>query len=199
MRLIALNLKNFCRKSLYALVLLTAIAYDPGFSVADDFTERRITAGARIFRALLAADMDIQSKASPRGELRLCLLYLDDTRNAEIAAATLGHRDDSRIRKMKIRIEILSFAKCFAKSQPRFAGIFLTQRLNEAQLKTLVAFSKARHMVVFSPHEGDVERGVQSGIAVEARVRPYLNPVALRDAQVRLKTFFMKVAKAYEQ
>lgn len=184
--------------AVFVLVLLTAIACAARPSVADDFTERRITAGARIFRALLAADVDIHRKTNRRGELRLCLLYLDDTGNADIAAATLGNRDDSRIRKMRIRIEILPFAKCFAGNQAQFAGIFLTQRLNEEQIQILMAFAKAQHMVVFSPFEGDVERGVQSGIAVEARVRPYLNTGALRDAQVRLKAFFIKVAKAYE-
>jgi hypothetical protein len=71
--------------------------------------------------------------------------------------------------------------------------------LNAEKLQTLTAFANERHMVVFSPFEGDVERGVQSGIAIEARVRPYLNTNALRAAQVRLKSFFMKVAKVHEE
>ncbi len=71
--------------------------------------------------------------------------------------------------------------------------------MNVEQLQTLTAFANAQRLVVFSPFEGDVERGVQSGIAVEARVRPYVNTKALRAAEVRLKSFFMKVAKAYEE
>jgi hypothetical protein len=194
-----LRLTNCCCGSVFAAVLLVAIVLAAQPSVSDDFTERRITAGAKIFRALLAADIDIVRKTGSSGELRLCLLYTDDTGNAETAAATLGHRDDSRIRKMTISIEILSFAECIADDGERLAGVFLTQRLNDEKLQTLTALANERHMVVFSPFEGDVERGVQSGIAVEARVRPYLNTNALRAARVRLKSFFMKVAKVYEE
>lgn len=188
-----------CRKLVFALVLLATIVYAAKPSVSDDFTERRITAGAKIFRALLAADKQIDRKTSSRGELRLCLLYVDDTGNAENAAAILSYRNDSRIRKLKIRIEILSVAECITDNKGRFAGVFLTQRLSAGQLRTLMTFANAQHIVVFSPFAGDVERGVHSGIAVEARVRPYLNTETLRAAHLQLKAFFMKVAKAYEE
>lgn len=181
------------------MVLLAAIVYAAKPSVSDDFTERRITAGAKIFRALLAADVDIIHKTGNLGELRLGLLYIDDTGNAEKAAATLMNRDDPRIRQMKIRIEIMPFAELIAGRKGPLAGVFLTQRLNAEQLQTLTAFANAQRLVVFSPFEGDVERGVQSGIAVEARVRPYLNTSALHAAGVQLKSFFLKVAKAYEK
>ena len=193
-----LHLTTYYRKSIFTLVLLTAMVYGATPSVSDDFIDRRITAGAKIFRALLAADVDIIHKTGSHGELRLCLLYSSDTGNAEVAAATLLNRDDPRIREMKIQIEILPFAECIADPKGQFAGVFLTQRLNAQQLQTLMTFANTRHLVVFSPFQGDVERGVQSGIAVEARVRPYLNINALRAAQVRLKSFFLRVAKAYE-
>ncbi len=184
---------------MFALVLLATIVYAATPSVSDEFIERRITAGAKIFRALLAADVDIGRKAGAGGELRLCLLYIDDTGNAEIAAATLANRNDPRIREMKVRIDMLTFADGIAGDRGQFAGIFLTQKLTAEQLHSLTAFANARHLVVFSPFEGDVERGVQCGIAVEARVRPYLNTHALHAARVQLKSFFMKVAKAYEE
>jgi hypothetical protein len=194
----SLRLINCCRKSVFAAVFVVAIVYAAQPSVSDDFTQRRITAGAKIFRALLAADVDIVRKTCSRGELRLCLLYIGHTGNAETAAAALDRRGDSRIRKMKINIEILSFAECLADDGERLAGLFLTQKLNAEKLQALTAFARERHTVVFSPFEGDVERGVQSGIAVEARVRPYLNIDALRAAKVRLKSFFLKVAKVYD-
>lgn len=186
-----------CRKSVFAAVSLATILYAATPSVADDFSGRRITAGARIFRALLAADVDIVHKRDGHGELRLALLYSDNTGNAQKAAATLMNRDDPRVRQLKIRIETMSLAEFSAEDMGQLAGIFLTQRFNDHQLHIVTAFAKAQHLVVFSPFEGDVERGVQSGIAIEARVRPYLNPPALRAARVRLKPFFWKVAKAH--
>lgn len=193
-----LRLINCCRRSVFVVAFLVAIVYAAQPSVSDDFTERRITAGTKIFRALLAADVDIARKTASNGELRLCLLYIDDTGNAEMAEATLGLRDDSRIRKMQVKVEILSFAQFIADGREQLAGVFLTQRLSDEKLQTLTALANKRHMVVFSPFEGDVERGVQSGIAIEARVRPYLNTNALDAAQVQLKSFFMKVAKVHE-
>jgi hypothetical protein len=61
-----------------------------------------------------------------------------------------------------------------------------------------VTYSGRNSIISFSPYEGDIERGVQGGIAVEARVRPYLNLTALRNAGIRLKSFFMEVAKKHE-
>jgi len=197
--LITKRLIHCFRKAVFASFLLVAIVYAAKPTMSDDFTERRITAGARIFRALLAADIDIERKTDSRGALRLCLLYLNDTGHAEKAAATLINRDDSRVRMMKVSIEILTYDQCLADRKERFAGIFVTQKLNPGQIMTLTAFANEQHMVVFSPFEGDVEKGMQSGIAVEARVRPYLNKSALQAAQVHLKPFFLKVAKVYEK
>jgi hypothetical protein len=50
-------------------------------------------------------------------------------------------------------------------------------------------------VVLYSPFEGHVERGVPAGIAVEAKVQPYLNLSALQAAGIELKPFFLKVAK----
>ena len=166
---------------------------------ADNFTDRRITAGAKIFRALLAADVDITQKTGKGGDLKLCLLYIDDARNAEIAEETLLNRDDTRIRKMNASVEVLPYADCVGEKTERFAGVFLTESLSDKKLQLLIEYANKQNMVVFSPFEGDVERGVQSGIAVEARVRPYLNTKALQAADVRLKSFFMRVAKQYEK
>lgn len=194
-----LHLTGPFRKMLFVSVLLAAVVCFATPSVSDDFSDRRITAGAKIFRALLAADIDIDQKAGDDGNLKLCLLYIDDTDNAEKAATALLGRDDPRIREIAVRIETLPYEKCFKQEGTPFAGIFLTQRLNTLQLQTLTAYANTRHLVVFSPFEGDVERGVQSGIAVEARVRPYLNTTALHAARVQLKSFFLKVAKTYEE
>ena len=90
-----LRLITCCRRSLIALVLLVAIVYAAKPSVSDDFTERRIKAGAKIFRALLAADVDIVQKAGSSGELRLCLLYIDHTGGITIAQLA------ARARKLK--------------------------------------------------------------------------------------------------
>ncbi len=181
------------------LIFIASIGYAAKPSVSDDFTDRRLTAGAKIFRALLAADVDIVKKTGSDGNLRVCLLYLNDADNAERVAETLRNRDDSRIRKINVITEVLPHGDCVDSQEKRFAGIFLTQTLSNEKLKALIDYANEKNMVVFSPIEGDVERGVQGGIAVEARVRPYLNTKALRTADVRLKSFFIRVSKQYEE
>lgn len=168
-------------------------------SVSGDFTNRRITAGAKIFRALLAADVDIARKIGSDGKLRLCLLYVDDIDSAERAAEVLRNRDDTRIRKMDIRIEILPFAHWAGDKKGGFAGVYQTQTLSDEELSIIVEYAKEQGIVHFSPFEGDVQRGVQCGLAVEARVRPHINTKALRNADIRLKHFFKRVAKQYEE
>lgn len=168
-------------------------------SVSDDFSDRRITAGARIFRALLAADVDIVRKVGSSNTLRLCLLYTGDTRNANMAGETLRSRDDSRIRKLEVTIDTISFDDYFMENGEQCSGVFLTETLNDDQINSLMNRSNDQGFIVFSPIEGDVERGVQSGLAVEARVRPYLNMNALQAANIQLKSFILRVAKQYEE
>lgn len=179
------------------LVIIVATLGVATFSGSDEFTDRRITAGAKIFRALLAADMDIEEKVGRDRCLTICLLYNNDTTNAEKAAEVLLNRSDNRIRNIDIRLETLPIEKCL--NQKNTAAIFLTQLVDDAKLKNLIAQSREQKIAVFSPFEGDVERGVQSGIAVESRVRPYVNMRALQYSGIRLKSFFLRVAKQYEE
>ncbi len=183
----------------FALFFVTAFAYAASPSISDEFVDRRISAGAKLFRALLAADVDIAGKVGGDGHLRLGLLYIDDVKNAEKVADTLLKRADPRIRKINASIKVVTFADCVHEQADRFAGIFLTQRLSDAEVKALIEYANEQNLIIFSPFEGDVERGVQSGIAVEARVRPYVNTKALQTANVRLKSFFMRVAKHYDE
>lgn len=197
---IALHNKGLYRKAVFVIIFIASIGYAGKPGVSDDFTDRRFTAGAKIFRALLAADVDIAQKKGTDGNLRLCLLYSNDAAKAEKVARTLQSRDDSRIRKIDVVAEVLPYNACInVDKEERLAGIFLTESLSDENLKTLISYANKRNLIVFSPIEGDVERGVHSGIAVEARVRPYLNTEALRSADVRLKPFFIRVSKQYEE
>jgi hypothetical protein len=186
------------RRTVAILLLLASVVCAARPLPADDFTDRRLTIGSKILRALLAADRDLERKVTDSGEVSLCLLYTDDPRNAEKAAETLTNRDDPRIRGRNVRVDKLTFAECLADPAESYTAIFLTQRLGDDELARVVALSREKNQIVFSPFEGDVERGVQSGIAVEGRVRPYLNLAALREAGIRLKHFFIDVAKTHE-
>ncbi len=52
-------------------------------------------------------------------------------------------------------------------------------------------------MILYSPFEGDVERGVTAGLSIEAKVLPFVNQRTLEASGVELKPFFLKVAKVH--
>ncbi len=187
---------------IFALSLFGTIIWAAMPSVSDDFTDRRISTGTRIFRALLAADQDLGQKAKDCSTLKICLIYDTRSNYAEMAAKTFQQRKGGQIRDLTLHVEILSFSEYLKRHkthpQQECAAVFLTQILNDKRLKRLIEIINSKKIVLFSPLEGDVERGVQSGISIEAQVRPYLNVHALKDADIHLKSFFIRVAKQYE-
>ncbi len=78
------------------------------------------------------------------------------------------------------------------------AGLFLSQSLDHG-IETLINFGEERNAIVFSPFEGDVEKGVPCGLSVTDIVQPYLNIKALISAQIQLKKFFMRVAMYHDK
>lgn len=167
-------------------------------SISDDFTDRRITAGTKIFRALLAADSKISQKKTVKGTLDLCLVYLNDQKNAELAADILFSRSESNIRGIRINSPFVPFVEFVTGEHRDCAGIFLAEQLKDKELAQVIAIAGKEKRVLFSPFEGDVERGVLGGIKVESRVLPYVNNRALQESHLTLKAFFMKIAKTYE-
>jgi hypothetical protein len=64
-------------------------------------------------------------------------------------------------------------------------------------LKSIIKYGIDHHVIVYSPFEGHVERGVLGGLAVEAQVRPYVNLTTLDASNITLKPLFFKVTKVF--
>jgi len=164
-------------------------------SVADNYPKCRVQVGVKLFRALLAADLDIPEKTNENGNLLLYLLYVDESERAEKSADILHkNRKNANIRHLPIQVEKITLSTLV--NQPQLmvpTGIFLTQYLKETDLQVVI-----HHLIVYSPFEGHVEKGVLGGLTAAAQVRPYLNMNTVRASQVRIKPFFIKVAKLYK-
>jgi len=63
--------------------------------------------------------------------------------------------------------------------------------------RPVVRYGIDHHVIVYSPFEGDVERGILGGIAVEAQVRPYVNAATLTASNITFKSLFFKVTKVF--
>ncbi len=169
---------------------------------ADQTSERRVKAGIKLFRAMLAADLDISDKKAPDGSLALLLFYTNDKERAEKLGKSLNKRGRTGagplIRNLPIKVETTSDVSFQRYKENSVAGIFITQSIGSRELEKIIQFGIDRRIVVYSPFEGPVEEGVLGGLSVEARVRPYVNIKTLRRSEIRIKPFFMKVAKRYE-
>ena len=76
-------------------------------------------------------------------------------------------------------------------------ALFLATPLGASELDRLVAWSIRHGVILYSPFEGDVERGVLAGVSIEAKVLPYINQRTLDASGVEFKPFFMRVAKVH--
>ena len=157
------------RLGLALLGVLLVIAPLSGNPVAGEQEERRIQVGIKLFPSLLAADRDIAHKREAEGRLRLLLLYRDRREVAERAAERL--REVEKVRGIPIAVEVVSIDALAERAGDPFAGLFLTQRFGDG-LASVIELSRERQVVLFSPFEQDVERGVLGGVLVSDRILP---------------------------
>ncbi|GAA6130161.1 hypothetical protein [Halopseudomonas sabulinigri] len=163
----------------------------------DSFSERRVLVGLKLFRTLVAADLDIDTKISGDNQLNLLLVYADDETTASNYQKALEQDVDSlNGTPVSVRVSALSALLQPTSSKP--AAIFVSQALRDSERDALVRYSIANNIIVFSPFEEDVERGVLAGLSVQATVRPLINMQTLSAGQFNIKPFYLKVAKHYE-
>jgi hypothetical protein len=189
--------------AIFLLFIFSLAALSPSWSAAaDSQSSRRAKAGIKLFRAMLAADLDISEKAGADGSLALLIVYNTDSNRPEELALDLNKGGKSGkpvlIRKRPVKVQISNNASLSQNLNSSFAGIFVAEPLKEETLRQLISYSINHKIILYSPFEGDVERGVLGGISVEAKVQPYVNLKTLEQSGIRIKPFFMRVSKSYE-
>lgn len=165
--------------------------------IADTYSDRRATVGLNLFRALLVADQEAEARADGTGELPVYVLYAEDRIQADNYADTL-RLELASIREHRTRIESVSFNDYLSRERDTPLGIFISQRLTGDELERLVRRSIEQGVILFSPFEGDVEKGALAGLSVQASVRPYINLKVLKETGIAIKPFYLRVARTYE-
>jgi hypothetical protein len=160
---------------------------------ADSYDERRVRMGARLFRGMLAADLGLEKHRDAQGRLPL-LLYSDEPQLAREISALIAPAESD---KAKLRGMPLLLTAGTAAPAEGTAGIFLATRPSDAELDGLIRWSIAHGVILYSPFEGHVERGAAGGLALEQKVRLYINAGTLQAAGVELKPLVLKVAKVH--
>ena len=181
------------------LIVLTVL--NPLFAmlaVADSYDERRVRTGARLFRSLLAADTGLEKKLDPKQRLQIWIYSRDARLGQQISELLAPSADPGQalIRGLKLQIKVVSVLPT-ATERGRPVGLFLASAPANAELPGLVGWGVNAGTIVFSPFEGHVELGITAGLAIEAKVQPYLNSRTVTATGLMLKPFFLKVAKVY--
>jgi hypothetical protein len=187
---------NWLLTALFALVAVVSVSAST--ARADDADDRRVRAGARLFRSLLTAQVALESRAAADGALHV-VLYGADAHLAEEISMLIsanGEGGKSGIKDLAVKIDNVANLAALAQTQ-QLAGVFLISAQSEKDLAELVRWSTAAKVVLYSPFDGDVERGAAAGICIEAKVQPFLNLPALQAAGVEIKPFYIKVARVY--
>ena len=170
-------LKSIVHQAILLLMLLGMFS-----SVdAQEYDERRMSVGIKLFPAVLAADRKIANKTE-QGFLRVLLIYDDDRLHADRIASALY--EIQNIKGMPIAIDVRHHNELASAHDHTYAAIFVAQNLFHNTAK-VVKLGIEKNIITFSPIKGDVESGIASGFFVSDQSR------------IELKSFFVKVAKHF--
>lgn len=164
---------------------------------ADVYDDRRARAGVRVFRSLLSAEIGIENKAGEDGRLHLLIVGGEEAQVEELATLLAPSKAGKPATLRGLPLDVQRVEQIVAGEGEVPAGVFLAEAPDEEELQALIAWSIANQVMLYSPFEGHVERGVMAGIAIEAKVRPYLNTRTIAEAGLELKPLFLKVSKVH--
>ncbi|MBF0383561.1 MAG: hypothetical protein HQL69_21275 [Magnetococcales bacterium] len=177
------------------IFLLCLVLFSTAAS-ASQWEDRRINVGYKLFPSFLAADTNIKNKKGADGKLLLIILYSDKQQVANSLAKEL--RETGSVRKISLNVKAVAFKDLDLYKQQKVAGLFFLQKPN-SELAPIIDFANRQNAIIFSPFNGDVEKGICCGFSVTDRVVPYINSAALKAAKIKLKKFFLRVAKTHER
>jgi len=163
-------------------------------SVSELYSNNRILIGIDLFPSFLASDQNIHNKIGEDKQLHIVIAYQYDQNTAIDMANRL--KDLGKIRGIPIKVYISTENEIEYSKDQNIAGIFIAESM--IPLRSIIKKSIEQSFIVFSPFEGDVEKGVTGGMYITERIVPYINVKTLLLAKINIKSFFLKVSKQYE-
>lgn len=161
-------------------------------ALPDNAERLRMQMAGNIFRALLAADLDLPKRASGT-QLPVVFLHRGNAARAGQIASTF---EGTTVRGLTIATSTTNDATLAKLVRPP-AAIFLAEPLPRQTRATVVRYGIANRVIVYSPFDGDVEGGVLAGVSIEAQVRPLLNGTTLDASRISLRPLFLEFAKVH--
>ena len=162
-------------------------------SMAQDSLSPRLQIGIGILPAVIAANKRLSSEDGQT--LQVYLVYRNNHHLAEQLKPALAKID--RVRKRRLQVESISLTELLQTEPAASSAIFIAEPMGN-NLDDLIEFVQQKQVLLFSPFEGDVERGVTAGFRVTDKVLPMVNMASLKLSNIYLKAFFLRVAVKHE-
>lgn len=161
---------------------------------AEGVLSPRMQIGINIMPAIVAANKRLADNDTQI--LPIYIVYRDNRHLAEQLRPRL--QKIGKIRSRALQVESISLTDLLASDPVPSSAIFLAEPIND-ELSALLDFVQQQRVLLFSPFEGDVERGVATGFRVTDKVLPMVNMTSLKLSNIQLKAFFLRVAVKHEQ
>ena len=161
---------------------------------SDNRETWRVWAGIEIFPSYIAADQSLKGKVGDDGKIHLLIIYRRDKNRALEMADTLNRLE--KIKNYPVSAEVLMEKDFTENVYNHVAGAYISERISDLPA-FLVKASKSR-ILLFSPFEEDVEKGVPAGLYITDRITPYLNLTAMKRFNIDLKSFFVRISEIYD-
>lgn len=180
-----------------SVVLLIHVLGGGSSAIGDELEARRINTALAIFPRIVAVDEDIDNKLDADKRVQLVVAYSADSVSAQNQASALSSLIPN-IGGRPLAVRALSIHRLLSADAGVVSGVFIADPFSNADLERLLAFARERHILVFSPFSGDVERGVPAGIAVGSQVKPYFNVAALNRSKIVVNPTLLRISKHYD-
>ncbi|XOV77774.1 MAG: hypothetical protein ACFHVJ_12545 [Aestuariibacter sp.] len=169
---------------------------------ANEEQEILVRNGLKMFRTILTADQDIEHKHNEDNGIDIIFIYTDNLSRAQHLArkfVLMGRgATKGKIKDRPISVHITTSLTQIRQQQLRPAGLFILDKVDNDTLLDAVQYGLEHKIVTYSPFKGDVEKGVLGGIVIGTRPRPFINNITLQNSDLKIKSFFLKVAELYE-
>jgi hypothetical protein len=177
------------------LIVLFGLAQFTGAtSLAQDGLTPRLHIGVNLLPAIIAANKSLAA-TKPDQNLPIYLVYREDPNQAQYLEQHINRIGE--IRQRSLEVTTITLDELLASEPLPLAVVFITEPMDQ-RLPDLVQFARQRRALLFSPFDGDVERGVATGFQVTDKVLPLVNMAALKQSKIQLKAFFLRIAVKHE-
>ena len=177
---------------LYSVFLTTALHVDAG-----EAEERRVRISLEIFPRIVAVDLDLNSKLSNTGTLKLFVVFDHEAESARHVAAQMKN-SFTNIGGRAVEFVVQSAQQAVSGGLDQSAAVFLSDVLLDDLLAEVMKVASEHHVLVFSPFAGDVERGATVGIAIGSRIQPFFNVPVLMQSHININEKLLSISQRYE-